>query len=205
MPTDRSLLRVALTGGIATGKSHCLRRIAAQGVPTIDSDVLAREAVRPGTPGLRAVVARFGNAIVDPGGELDRAALGRVVFADLKARRDLEAIVHPEVFRGIETWFARLQGEPLPPRLAVADVPLLFETGYQDRFDRVIVAFCEPDEALRRLMKRDGLSQDEARQRVATQLPIDLKRARADYVIDTSGTTADTDRQVDEVIARLRA
>jgi dephospho-CoA kinase len=108
------MLRVALTGGIATGKSYCLGRFAALGVPTIDADQLAREVVIPGSAGLRAIVERFGDAVLQPGGTLDRAALGRIVFADRVARADLESIVHPEVYRRIREWYVAL---PPGPRL----------------------------------------------------------------------------------------
>src|SRR3954452_20492175 len=145
------MLRVALTGGIATGKSYCLGRFAAHGVPTIDADVLAREAVAPGSAGLRAVADRFGAAVLSPDGGLDRPALGRIVFRDARARAALEAIIHPEVYRRIRAWFATV---PTATRLAIADIPLLFETGQEHEFDEVIVTACEPEEQLRRMIAR---------------------------------------------------
>jgi len=189
-------LRVALTGGIATGKSHCLREFASLGAPTIDADVLAREVVAQGTPGFSAVVRRFGRPVLDGSGALDRAALGRIVFDDPAARHDLEAIVHPAVYAAISTWFNDLSDD-VPA--AIADIPLLFETNHASDFDRVIVAACTPEEQLTRLMARDGLSESEARQRLAAQMPIDVKRQRGDDVIDTSGTVEETNRQVAEV------
>src|SRR3954470_9676791 len=114
------MLRIALTGGIATGKSYCLARFPGHGVPTIDADILARDAVAPGSGGLRAVVERFGAGVLLPDGSLDRPALGRVVFGDARARAGLEAIIHPEVYRRIRAWFAAL---PPATRLAVADIP----------------------------------------------------------------------------------
>jgi dephospho-CoA kinase len=197
----RKLQRVALTGGIATGKSHCLKTFAALGVPVIDADVLAREAVRAGTPGFREVVARFGAGIVGADGELDRAALGRIVFNDAAARRDLEAMIHPWVFGRISKWFDDLERTPAP--VAIADVPLLYETGHEADFDRVVVAFCAPDEALKRLVHRDGLSLEDATSRMKSQIPVEDKAARADFVIDTSGSKVETDRQVAEVLTRL--
>ena len=124
------MLRAALTGGIATGKSYCLHRFASHGVPIVDADVLAREAVAPGTPGLRAIAERFGPDVMTAGGALDRAALGRIVFRDAKARAGLEAIVHPEVYRRIREWFAQI---PSGSSLAIADIPLVFETGSSNR------------------------------------------------------------------------
>jgi dephospho-CoA kinase len=187
------MLRVALTGGIATGKSYCLQRFAAQGVPTIDADVLAREAVAPGTAGLAAVVVRFGTAVLRSDGTLDRAALGRIVFADSKARAALEAIVHPDVYRRIRDWFAN---QPSGVPLAIADIPLVFETGHQHDFDEIIVAACHREEQLRRMMARDALSQSEALDRLSAQWPIDEKVKRANRVIWTDRSFADTDAQI---------
>jgi dephospho-CoA kinase len=192
------MLRVALTGGIATGKSYCLRRFAALGAATIDADVLARDAVAPGSPGLRAVTDRFGTQVLAGDGSLDRAALGRVVFADARARAHLEAIIHPEVYRRIREWLANV-AEPL----AIADIPLVFETGHYHDFDAVVVAACSPDEQVRRVMARDALSEPAARARLAAQWPIDEKVARATHVIWTDRGFAETDRQVAELYARL--
>jgi dephospho-CoA kinase len=196
------MLRIALTGGIATGKSYCTAAFGHMGVAVIDADVLAREAVAPGTRGLDAVASRFGPAVIAADGSLDRPALGRIVFSDAKARRDLEAIVHPEVYRRIRDWFANL---PARTRLALADIPLLFETGQQHDFDTVIVCACAPAEQLRRLVGRDGLSEADARARIAAQLPIHEKAARADYVIWTDRGFAETDAQVRTVFEVLNA
>ena len=195
--------RVALTGGIATGKSHVRARIEAAGVPTIDSDTLAREAVAPGSPGLRAIVARFGDAILQADGSLDRRAIGARVFGETEARRALEAIVHPHVRRRTERWFAAL--DPAAHPFAVADIPLLYETGRDSDFDAVIVTACNPDTQLRRVMARDGLTIEEARARIAAQLPIADKVRRADYVITTDGSFEHTDAQVQELLDALRA
>lgn len=197
------VLRVGLTGGIATGKSYVTQRLHAAGLPTIDADRLAREAVAPGTPGLRAVVARFGRDVLTDAGALDRARLGAVVFADAAARADLEAIVHPEVRRRIAVWQAQLTalGHRGP---IVADIPLLFETGRTGDFDVTVVVACEPDTQRRRLMLRDGVSGDDADQRIAAQWPIARKVAAADYVVRTDGTFADTDAQVDALVEALR-
>jgi len=196
------MLRVALTGGIASGKSYCLGRFAAHGVPAIDADVLAREAVAPGTPGLAAVTARFGPAVLATDGTLDRAGLGRLVFGDSKARAALEAIIHPEVYRRIREWFANL---PAGTRLAVADIPLLFETGHNHDFDEVIVAACDPEEQVRRVMARDRLSDAEARARLSAQWPIEEKVKRAHHVIWTDRGFAETDRQIKDVYEMLNA
>ena len=193
--------RIALTGGIATGKSHVLARFEALGVPTIDADVLAREAVAPGTPGLSAVVDRFGRDVLDANGALDRQQMAKLVFADPDARKALEAIIHPHVRQATDQWFASL--EPHQHPYAIADIPLLYEVGREQDFDSVIVAACDPEAQMRRVMKRDGISEAEARQRLAAQLPIDEKVRRADYVIRTDGSFEETDRQITDVSGRL--
>jgi len=194
------VLRVALTGGIATGKSYCLARFAALRVPVIDADALAREAVAPGTAGLRAVAARFGAGVLNADGSLDRSGLGRIVFADPRARAALEAIVHPEVYRRIQEWFANLR---VAARFAIADIPLVFETGHNHDYDQVVVAACHPDEQLRRMMARDRLDDRQARARIAAQWPIADKVQRADRVIWTDRGFAETDRQVRDLYELL--
>jgi dephospho-CoA kinase len=195
--------RVALTGGIATGKTHVRVAFDRLDVPTIDSDTLARHAVAPGTPGLKAVVQRFGRDVLDVSGALDRRKLGDVVFADPEARKALEAIVHPEVRDATERWFASL--DAAQHAYAVADIPLLYEVGRDSDFEAVIVVACDPAAQLRRLMDRDRLSEDDARRRIGAQMPIDEKARRADYVIRTDGTLEETERQVGTVFQRLNA
>lgn len=192
--------RVALTGGIATGKSYVARRLADADIPIVDADVLARQAVAPGTPGLNAIVERFGRTMLTADGTLDRAKLGALVFADQHARRDLEAIVHPDVRRGVERFFADL---PKVTRAAVADIPLLFETGQDGQYDLVVVAACTPEQQITRLIARDGLLVGAAEARVAAQWPIADKVRRADVVIRTDGTFVETDAQVDLLVRRL--
>lgn len=193
--------RIALSGGIATGKSHVRALFEELGVPTIDADRLARDAVAKGTPGLDAVTARFGPDVLDASGALDRRKLGAIVFDDAGARRDLEQIVHPSVRAAIDDWFASLDGTSVP--FAVADIPLLYETGRERDFDRIVVAACEPATQLRRLMARDNLTRDEAERRIAAQMPIGDKIRRADHVVRTDGTFDETRRQVQEIAAAL--
>jgi len=195
------MIRVALTGGIGTGKTYVRRRLEAMGVPTIDADQLAREALAPGTPGLGAVVARFGPHVLDGHGHLDRRALAAIVFSDAGARRDLEAIVHPAVRRAIDAWFDTLNPDTTP--YAVADIPLLYETGRDRHFPTVIVVACAPAVQFARVVERDGMSVDDARRRIAAQLPIEEKAARADHVVRTDGTFSDTDAQVDRLHREL--
>lgn len=197
------MLSVALTGGIATGKSYVRGRFEAEGLPTIDADVLARAVVAPGTPGLAAVVGRFGASVVGPGGTLDRKRLASLVFHDETARRDLEAIIHPRVYEAIAGWMARQRDEGAA--LALADIPLLFETGREGEFDVVVVASCPPEVQMARVMTRDATSEADARARIAAQWPIAEKARRAHHVIDTTGAFADTDRRVAEIAALLKA
>lgn len=202
MPSGRPPrpLRVALTGGIATGKSHVRERFEALGVPTIDSDTLARDAVAAGTPGLASVVREFGQEVLDRSGALDRRKLGALVFAEPARRRALEAIIHPEVRRAIDAWFVAL--DPAVP-FAIADIPLLYETGREADFDIVLVTAANPEEQVRRVMARDGLTEADARRRIAAQWPIAEKVSRADYVITTDGSFEETDRQVSALFEAL--
>lgn len=194
--------RIALTGGIATGKSHVRSEFERLGVPTIDSDTLARDVVRAGTPGLTAVVARFGEGVLGVDGLLDRRKLAAIVFADPRSRLDLEAIVHPAVREATDRWFASLSQDDFP--FAIADIPLLYEVGRDRDFDEVIVVAADPDTQVRRIVQRDNITDGEARQRIAAQLPIAEKVSRANYVISTEGSVEDTNRQVRDVLALLQ-
>jgi dephospho-CoA kinase len=196
-----AVLRAALTGGIATGKSYVRARLASHGLPTLDADTLARDAVAAGSAGLDEVVARFGAGLLSADGSLDRRALGAVVFGDPQARADLEAIIHPRVREATGVWLDRLAiaGDPL----AIVDIPLLYETGRDHDFDRVIVTSCPRVQQVTRVVERDGLTAAQAEARIDAQMPTDEKVRRADFVIDTGGTFGDTNRQVDRVVERL--
>jgi dephospho-CoA kinase len=197
-----AVARVALTGGIATGKSYCLTRFVELGAPVIDADQLARQAIAPGTPGFDAVLSRFGRAVQKRDGGLDRDALAKLVFSDDAARRDLETIVHPVVYAAINKWFDGLSSAGGRPQAAIADVPLLYETGRERDFDFVIVAACRPVQQIERLIAR-GMSESDAQKRIDAQIPIDQKAARANFLIDTSDTVAQTNLQVLQVWEKL--
>lgn len=187
-----------LTGGIGSGKSTVAARFRARGVPVIDADVLAREVVARGTPGLGEIVAAFGDQVLDAGGELDRAKLAEIVFHDDAARRQLNAITHPRVR---ELAVARVQelearGEPL----ACYEVPLLVETGLGEALRPLVVVFVDEATQIARTVARDGSSPEHARARIAAQMPLSEKAKLADHVIDNSGPIAATLARADHVI-----
>jgi dephospho-CoA kinase len=197
--TERAV-RVALTGGIATGKSHCLAVFKTLGAPAIDADQVARDVVAPGSEGLAAVVKQFGRSVLLSNGQLNRAAMGMVIFADPSARQQLEEIIHPRVYLAIERWFGALNAP-----LGIADIPLLFETSREEDFDLVVVAACRPDQQLARLIARTHLSEADAKARISAQLPLADKIEHADYVIDTGGTMAQTETRTKAVWKKLQA
>src|SRR5438034_5369954 len=194
------MIKVALTGGIATGKSHVLGQLRKRGVPCLDADVLAHGVEAAGTEATRAIAARFGDVLAADGA-VDRRKLSAIVFADPAARRDLEAIVHPAVYRAIA---AGLRGFELLGSypFAVVDVPLLYETSHAGDFDCVIVTACAPDLQVARLVER-GMAEAEARQRLAAQWPTEEKIRRVDFVIRTDGTFSETNEQVDRTYRSL--
>jgi dephospho-CoA kinase len=194
--------RVALTGSIATGKSHVLECFRRFGIPCVDADELAHGVTGPGTDATRAIADRFGPSVMAPDGAVDRRALGAIVFGDEAARRALEAIVHPVVYREIGAAlraFERIGGQPF----AVVAIPLLFETGRAADFDAVVATVCPEAMQIERLAGR-GLSAAEARQRIRAQMAGAEKASLADFVIDTSGSFQETDRQVEETVDQLR-
>jgi dephospho-CoA kinase len=194
--------KVALTGGMATGKSYVATRLKEAGVPMVDADVLSREVVAPGTPGLAAVRRRFGPDAVRRDGTMDRVRVGQIVFKDKRARLDLEAIIHPAVQKAIDEFFDNL---PKRTPFAVADVPLLFETGRDKQFHSIVVAACPRELQLQRVMERSKMSKENAERRLNAQQPIDQKVKKATYVIRTDGTFDETDAQVAELVKKLSA
>ena len=195
------MLRVALTGGIGTGKSYVVNRLRERHVACLDADALAHGVTVPGTEATAAIAARFGPDILDASGGVDRRKLGTIVFGDPAARRDLEAIVHPSVYRAISAALRALELTDAPA-MACVDIPLLYETGRAADFDKVIATVCPRDMQIARLLER-GLTRAEAEQRLAAQLPAAEKATRADYVIRTDGSFEETDRQVDDVLSKI--
>jgi dephospho-CoA kinase len=197
------MLRVGLTGGIACGKSHVLRRVAARGLATLDLDALAHEAVAPGGVAHADVVAAFGAGVLGPDGTVDRQALGALVFSDPLARGQLDALMHPRVREEEARRAAALAAAGC--RVLVSDAALLVEAGAHLRFDRLVVVHCPPEEQLRRLMRRDALAEAAARARIEAQMPIAEKRRFAHLAIDTSGAVADTEAAADRLAEDLSA
>ncbi|WP_052851742.1 dephospho-CoA kinase [Streptomyces avicenniae] len=186
------MLSVGLTGGIGAGKSAAVRLLAARGAVVVDADLIAREVVEPGTPGLAAVVAEFGPEVLAPDGSLDRARLGRLVFADEERRRALNALVHPLVARRS----AQLQEAAPPDAVVVHDVPLLTENGLADRYDTVVVVDASDATRRARLVGARGMAEADADARMAAQATRAERLAIADHVLANDGTLADLDRQV---------
>lgn len=196
------MITIGLTGGIASGKTTVSDLLRDRGAVIIDSDVLAREVVEPGTSGLAAVAARFGDGVVGPDGRLDRPALGAIVFADPAGRAELEQILHPAIRRRA----AELQAAAPPDAVVVHVIPLLVETGQQDRFDRVVVVDVSPETQMERLLARDdGLSPDQARARINAQADRTARLAVADVVISNDGPAEDVVAQVDRLWGELSA
>ena len=186
------MLRIGLTGGIGSGKSTVSALLAARGAVVIDADRIAREVVEPGTPGLAAVVEAFGTAVLRADGSLDRPALAAVVFADPEARKRLDGIVHPLV----RARAAELAGAAREDAVVVHDVPLLVETGQTGSYDVVLVVEADPDARVQRLVQR-GLTEEDARARIAAQATDEQRRAVADVVLDNDGTPAELAAQVE--------
>jgi dephospho-CoA kinase len=193
---------IGLTGGIGTGKSTVGRMIAAAGVPVVDADDFAHAATAIGGPAYQAVIDAFGPGIVREDGSLDRRALGQIVFADAEARERLNAIVHPAVRQLMFAQFEAWQASELP--VAVTIIPLLYESGLEGLFDEVWVTSCPEDRQRQRVQDRDGFDAAHAEARMKAQMPLADKVARADRVIDTSGSLADVQEQVDRNLAAAK-
>ncbi len=197
------MIKVGLTGGIACGKSVVRRHFESSDVATLDADAIVHDLLGPGTEVNHAIAETFGDDVLSPEGSVDRKALASLIFSDEENRRKLNAIVHPEVWRAIEEFFAEAVGRREP--LAVVDAALMVETGSHERYDVLVIVACSEDLQRERLMARDCLSVREAEQRIAAQMPIAEKRRYGDYVIDTSGSFHRTIARAGEVLSELRA
>jgi len=198
------MLRVGLTGSIGIGKSHVTAILAELGCHVVDADQTAREAVVPGSAGLRAIAERFGSEILRADGTLDREKLGALVFANDELRQQLNSILHPYIISRQDEILNAWEAED-PHGIGVIDAALMIESGGYKRFDKLIVVHCNPEAQLQRVMKRNNLTRAEAELRIRAQLSQAEKMKFADYLIDTSGDFAATRRQTEEVFQALRA
>jgi dephospho-CoA kinase len=194
-------MRVGLTGGIASGKSTVSAILTELGAVVIDADRLAREVVAKGTPGLQQVVEAFGPEILTEDGEMDRAAVGRIVFEDEHQRKRLESIVHPLVFER----YAALEAAAPEDGIVVHDIPLLAESGRVADFDAVIVVDAPHETQVERMLRDRGMTREDAESRIAAQATREQRRAIATYVIENTGTREDLRQRVTEVFAQLRS
>jgi len=191
---------IGLTGGIASGKSAVARRLAFLGAVVLDADRLAREAVEPGAPAWAQVKEAFPQVIQEDQ-TIDRRLLGEIVFSDAQKRKLLESFIHPEVLRML---LARAAQAKAQGRLVVAEVPLLFEVGWEGLMDEVWVVYVRPEVQLERLLARSSLSREQAERMIESQLPLDVKVSRADRVIDNNGPLEETWEQVDALWEELQ-
>ena len=197
------MLNVALTGNIAAGKSSVAELFRRWGATVLDADAIVREVQRPGTPVMRRIAERFGDAVVRSDGSLDRPALRRIVMADPDARDALERIVHPSVYARRAELAA--EAEARGDRVVVSDIPLLFESGDPEAFDAVVLVDAPEPVRLRRLLEQRGLSEAEAREMIGAQMPASAKRAQSHYVIDNDGDLAALERATSAVWRALIA
>ncbi len=197
------MLKVGLTGSIAVGKSYVCEVLSELGAHVLDADRTARDVVKPGTKGLRAIVDEFGPEIVTGTGELDRPKMASIVFADESKRQLLNSIVHPLVIEAQNEWIAAREAED-PDGIAVIDAALMIESGGYRRFDKVIVVWCDSGVQLDRLKNRDGFDDAEALRRIKSQMPQEEKKRFADYLIDTSDGFETTRQRTIDVFDELR-
>ena len=195
------MLRIGLTGGIATGKSTVSNYLKELAYPLIDADVIARQLVEPGQEGLERLVVRFGREILDESGALNRQVFGQRLFGDAQLRQEVDQLLHPLIYEALEAESQRLA--QAGAQLAFFDIPLLYETGYDQKMDQVWVVYLPHDLQVERLMARNGWGQDQAEAAIASQASIEAKRQRADLVIDNQGSLAATFSQVDQALSRL--
>lgn len=197
------MLKIGLTGSIAVGKTFVCEVLRELGCPVLDADQTARDVVKPGTKGLELITEKFGREVLKSDGELDRARLGAIVFADEQKRQLLNSIVHPLV---IETQYKWLHERELenPNGIAVIDAALMIESGGFRRFDKTIVVWCQPEIQIERLMARNNLSREDAILRINAQMPQEEKKKYADFLIDTSSGFEDTRRQTERIFEELK-
>jgi len=196
-------LRVGLTGGLATGKTHVAKALAELGCRVLSADEVGHEVLAPGGEAYNDVVREFGGGILDSAGRIDRRALAAQVFNRPELLEKLNSLVHPRVIQREEQWMSEVAAAE-PKAIAVVEAAILIETGSHQRFDRMILTACPEEAQIRRHMERSGEDEAQTRARLARQMPLETKRQYADYIIDTAGSREETDRQAREVFGRLR-
>jgi dephospho-CoA kinase len=196
------MLKVGLTGGIASGKSTVSGILRDHDIPVLAADPLGHELLEPGQAAFDEVVREFGTEILAPGGKVDRGKLGTIVFADQAKRAKLNWILHPKILDVIRQWFKALD-RPGGPEFAVLEAALIYEAAVNRELNKVVVCWCTPEQQMERLKGR-GLADDQAQRRIAAQMPVEEKKKLADEVIDCSGSNADTERQVMALIEKLK-
>jgi len=197
------VLKVGLTGGLASGKSFIAQVFRDCGAKVIEADRLGHETLLRDGEAYADVIAEFGDGILLPDGQINRKALGAIVFADPQKLERLNALVHPHVFRRQQRFFEQAEAED-PAAVAVVEAAILIETGGRERYDRIVLAYCPEDVQIARFMARDGGTEQQARERMARQMPLAEKVPYADYLIDTSDSKADTEKRARAVYAKLR-
>lgn len=196
-------LSFGLTGGVACGKSTVARYFQDLGACIIDADRVGHELIEPGRAAYQEILERFGKQILDPGGQIDRKKLGPKLFADPQQLQMLNSILHPRIIARVQELAAEQQRRN-PHAVVIVDAALIFESGIGGTLRKVVVAWCRPEQQVERLMAKTGVSRDEAERRIRTQMPVEEKRRRADYVIDCSGSMEDTRRQAEAIYLDLR-
>lgn len=193
---------MGLTGGIASGKSTVSALLVSKGARLVDADAIAREIMLPGHEVLASVAEFFGAEVLQPDGTLNRSKLGDIVFRDPEARKTLNGLTHPVIRRITRERMEAFEREDAS-RLTVVDIPLLYETEQEDLFEKILVVYVPREVQIQRLIARNGLTEEQARARLDSQMDIELKREKADYVIDNSGDPAETEKQIERLMDRL--
>ena len=196
------MLRIGLTGGIASGKSTVASILRDADCLVLEADPLGHEMLEPEQPSFDEIVREFGKTILDADGKISRSKLGAIVFANAAERAKLNQILHPRILDVVRKWFVALD-RPGGPDFVFVEAALIVEAGFQKEFDRLIVCWCRPEQQMQRLLER-GLSQEQAQRRIAAQMPIDEKRRLANDVVDCSGLFEETERQVAHLLEKLR-
>ncbi len=189
-------MRIALTGNIGSGKTEIGKHLQKKGFYVIDTDILAREVVKPGSKALDIIRETFGPEIIKEDGSLDRKRLGIIIFSDKHKKKKLEAILHPLIWSKL---IEQMQGR----EIVVVELPLLYEINWQDRFDKVILVRADDDIRLRRIMERDSVTEEDAKKRLQSQMAQEIKARQADYIIDNSGKWPETIAQLEEILAHI--